>query len=170
MNPGARLIEITDYTNLEISAQVDELDIAKISVGQRARIDIIALTDEDLVGTITSISREGVFSGGITTFAVKVSVPDAATLLIGMSAEIRIDVARADNVLVIPIEAVQYEGDAPYVLVTTDNRTYERVSIITGMSDGDLVEVKSKTSTGGLEARNKCKNYCPLSTSAKAIT
>ncbi|MBT9136808.1 MAG: hypothetical protein DDT34_01894 [Firmicutes bacterium] len=169
MNPGARLIEITDYTNLEISAQVDELDIAKISVGQRARIDIIALTDEDLVGTITSISREGVFSGGITT-SVKVSVPDAATLLIGMSAEIRIDVARADNVLVIPIEAVQYEGDAPYVLVTTDNRAYERVSITTGMSDGDLVEVKSKTSAGGLEARNKCKNYCPLSTSAKAIT
>jgi len=148
VSPGARLVEVTDYRNLEIAAQVDELDVAKITVGQSARIDIIALTDEDLVGTITSIARDGVLSGGITTFAVRVAVPDATNLRLGMSAEIRIEVARAENVLVVPIEAVQYDGDAPYVLVTADRRTYERAAITTGMSDGAFVEVKAGLTLG----------------------
>ncbi|MBS3984368.1 MAG: efflux RND transporter periplasmic adaptor subunit [Selenomonadales bacterium] len=148
VSPGARLIEVTDYQNLEISAQVDELDVAKLHVGQSAQIDIIAFTDEDIVGTITSIARQGVLSGGITTFAVKVSVPHARNILIGMSAEIRVEVARVDNVLVVPLEAVQYEGDSPYVLVTGDQRTYERVRITIGMSDGELVEVKSGLTLG----------------------
>lgn len=152
INPGGRLVEVTDYKNLEISAQVDELDVAKIAVGQEARIDINALTDEILVGPITAISREGVFSGGITTFAVKVAIADSSNLRLGMSAEIKVEIARADNVLVVPIEAVLYEENTPYVLVLRDNKSYERQNISVGMSNGEVVEVSSGLSAGATVA------------------
>jgi len=146
VSPGARLIEIIDFSKLEVSAQVDELDVARISLGQTAQIDIIALSDESLSGPITHIAREGTVSGNATTFNVRVAIPSAANILLGMSAEIRIEVARADNVPVVPIEAVQYKDRSPFVLVSMTPGQPEQRFIEMGLSDGKFVEVK-----GGLE-------------------
>jgi len=148
VNPSARLAEVTDYINLEITAQVDELDVAKISKGQTARIDINALDDEELSGPITSIAKEGVFSGGITTFAIKVAIPDSSGLLVGMSAEIKAEVARAQDVIVVPVEAVQYSDNQPYVWVKSADATLEQVNVELGLSDGQLVEIKSGLTLG----------------------
>jgi len=143
VNPGARLVEITDFTKLEITAQIDELDIAKLSHGQRANVDIIALRDEEITGNITSIAREGVLAGGVTTFAVKVSLPNPAGLLVGMSAEIRVETARASDVLVVPIIAVFYEEEKPLVFWRNAQGMLERRSVGLGLSDGSQVEITS---------------------------
>lgn len=143
VNPGARLVEITDFAKLEITAQVDELDIARLSQGQSAEVDIIALRDEEITGTITSIAREGVLAGGITTFAVKVSLPNPAGLLVGMSAEIRVETARSSDVLVVPIIAVFYEEEKPLVFWRNEQGQLERRPVVLGLSDGSQVEIKS---------------------------
>lgn len=148
LNPSARLVEVTDYINLEITAQVDELDVTKISTGQLAQIDINALDAEELSGPITSIAREGIFSGGITTFAIKVAIPDSTGLLVGLSAEIKAEVARAQGVIVVPVEAVQYNGNQPYVLVGSANTDLEQITVELGLSDGQLVEVKNGLALG----------------------
>lgn len=148
VNPGARLVEITDFAKLEITAQVDELDIAKLQHGQSATVDIIALRDEEITGGITSIAREGVLSGGITTFAVKVSLPNPEGLLVGMSAEIRVETARASDVLVVPIVAVFYEEEKPLVFVQNAEGRLERRSVVIGLSDGRQVEVTSGLNEG----------------------
>jgi len=143
VNPGARLVEITDFAKLEITAQVDELDIAKLSVGQSVSVDIIALRDEDITGQITSIAREGVLAGGITTFAVKISLPNPAGLLVGMSAEIRAETARVSDVLVVPIMAVFYEAEQSLVLWQNEQGQLERRQVVLGLSDGSQVEITS---------------------------
>ena len=149
VNPSARLIEVTDYVNLEVTAQVDELDVAKISTGQTARIDINALDDEELSGPITSIAKEGVFSGGITTFAIKVAIPsNDSGLLVGMSAEVKAEVARAEDVVVVPVQAVQYSDNQPYVLVKSASTTLEQVNVELGLSDGQLVEIVNGLTLG----------------------
>lgn len=141
-NPGARLFEITNYDSLEIAASVDELDVAKISEGQMAKIYVNALPDDVRLGSITTIAREGVLSGGIMTFAVRVSISDRSRLLIGMSAEVKVETSRAENVLVIPVKAVYYANNSPYVLLRVTERENRRQAVELGISDGINVEVK----------------------------
>ena len=147
INPGARLVEIIDYDSLEISAIVDELDIARIYEGQRARIDINALTNTEIYGEITRIAQEGILSGGITTFAVSVSVPQTAGLLIGMSAEIRVETARVEDVLVVPVQAIYY-NENPYVLLRIDERNMREQTVLLGISDGRHVEIREGVTLG----------------------
>lgn len=148
INPGTRLAEVTDYHNLEVIAQVDELDIAKIAKGQAAAIDINALEDEELTGSITSIAREGVLQGGVTTFSVKVSIPDTTGLLLGMSAEIKVETQRAEGVIVVPMQAVLYENDQPYVLLQGERSSAVSQDVELGLNDGMYVEIKSGLSAG----------------------
>lgn len=142
INPGVRLLEITNYNSLEISANVDELDVARIAVGKSASIYINALPEDVRQGSITAIAREGVLSGGIMTYAVRVSISDMSRLLIGMSAEVKVEVERAEGVLTIPVKSVYYDNDAPYVLVRVSERENRRQPVELGLSDGIRVEVK----------------------------
>lgn len=147
-NPGARLFEITNYDSLEIAASVDELDVAKINEGQMAKIYINALPDDIRHGNITAIAREGVLSGGIMTFAVRVSISDRSRLLIGMSAEVKVETSRAENVLVIPMKTVNYVDNSPYVLLRVTERENRRQPVELGISDGINVEVKQGLNVG----------------------
>jgi HlyD family secretion protein len=148
VNPGVRLLEITNYDSLEISANVDELDVAKISEGRTARIYINALPDDVRQGSITAIAREGVLSGGIMTYAVRVSISDMSRLLIGMSAEVKVEVERAENVLTVPVKSIYYRENSPYVLLRIAEGENREQQVELGLSDGVRVEVKIGLSAG----------------------
>ncbi|MBS3938978.1 MAG: HlyD family efflux transporter periplasmic adaptor subunit [Peptococcaceae bacterium] len=155
VNPGARLLEITDFDNLEVVAQVDELDIAKLSLGQEVAVDIIALQGENVTGQITFLGREGVVTGGVTAFAVRVSLPNPENILVGMSAEIRIETARAVDVLIVPVQAVFFDGDQALVYLQGDNNLRERQKVVVGLSDGIYVEIKQGLEQGQVVAYEK---------------
>ncbi|HSL93488.1 MAG TPA: HlyD family efflux transporter periplasmic adaptor subunit [Bacillota bacterium] len=148
VNPGVRLLEITNYGSLEISANVDELDVARIGEGMPATIYINALPDDARQGSITAIAREGALSGGIMTYAVRVSISDMSRLLIGMSAEVKVEVDRADDVLTVPVKAVYYTDDSPYVVVQVAERENRDQPVELGLSDGVNVEIKTGLNTG----------------------
>ncbi|MBT9135667.1 MAG: Macrolide export protein MacA [Firmicutes bacterium] len=141
VNPGARLAEITDFASLEVVAQVDELDIAKLSLGQEVTVDILALQGENVTGQITFLGREGVVTGGVTTFAVRVSLPNPENILVGMSAEIRIATARAADVLIVPVQAVFFDGDQALVNLQGEGNLLTRQKVVIGLSDGVFVEI-----------------------------
>ena len=148
INPGARLLEITNYASLEISANVDELDVARISVGKPALIYINALPDDIRQGSITAIAREGLLSGGIMTYAVRVSISEMSQLLIGMSAEVKVEVARVAGALTVPAKSIYYNDKEPYVLVRVSDHEQRRQSVELGLSDGIGVEVKQGLAAG----------------------
>ena len=156
LTAGADLCTIYDLSYLEMTLNVDELEILSIKEGQTVTITADAISDRTFTGVVTSVSAAGTTTGGTTTYPVTIRIDDTGDLLPGMNATAEIEVSSAENALTIPNGAV-VRGN--YVLVTKDSPSavnavqdmtapdgYVYVKITTGTSDNDSIEV-----TGGLQ-------------------
>ena len=119
------MIEVTDYGNLQMVVNVDELDISKVKVGQGADIEVNALPDANFTGTVTSVSREANESEGssVAQYAVNVIINEPTGIKVGMTAEAVITTESKENVVTVPIEAVQKQDDQYYVRIQTAEET-----------------------------------------------
>ena len=115
---GSLLSTISDH--MEFSISIDELDIAKIQVGQKANITIDALpesSDVPLTGQVTKIAVEGTSQNGVTTYPVTVSVNETSKLKAGMNANAEIMINQKTDVLMVPLEAIQKVQGKNFVVV-----------------------------------------------------
>ena len=102
---------------MDLVVSIDELDIGEIQQGQTASISIDALPDTTYTGTVTRISQVGSASGGVTTYDVTLTINETADLRLGMNASAEILVDKREGIVILPLEAIQYQGDRPYVLL-----------------------------------------------------
>ncbi len=117
---GAVISKMANREQLECSVSIDELDIAKIRVGQKANIIVDALeetTEAPLEGEVTNIAVQGTSSNGVTTYPVTVKVLNTENLRIGMNVNAEILIEDKADVLIIPIEAVTKAQNKSYVTV-----------------------------------------------------
>ncbi|MDQ7093142.1 HlyD family efflux transporter periplasmic adaptor subunit [Desulfosporosinus sp. PR] len=141
--PGAKLIDIVDYSDLQLKVQVDEYDLAAVSTGKNATVTIHAL-NKDVQGKITDVSKEGDYTNGVTTFTADISLPKDSSLRVGMSAEAKVLNQSVSNVVLLPMSAIQFDANNnPYVLLKDSNNVPKTVSLTLGINDGVQVEVKS---------------------------
>ncbi|MFP7486795.1 efflux RND transporter periplasmic adaptor subunit [Priestia filamentosa] len=143
---------ITDYSSLETTISVDELDITNIEEGQSVEVTASAFPDEKFEGTVTEVASEGTSSNGVSTFDVTVQITDPKNLKVGMSTEASIEVESKKGALYIPVEAVYESGDEKYVLVPTSSsdssQTTKKVTVETGISNDTSVEITKGLSEG----------------------
>lgn len=88
---------INDLSYLEMTLDVDELDILDIAVGQKAEITVDAIDDCTFEGVVTSISSAGTTTGGTTTggtttYPVTIRIDDTGSLMPGMNATAALDI------------------------------------------------------------------------------
>ena len=152
------LCTIYDLSYLEMTLNVDELEILSIKEGQTVTITADAISDRTFTGVVTSVSAAGTTTGGTTTYPVTIRIDDTGDLLPGMNATAEIEVSSASNALAVPNGSV-VRGN--YVLVTKDSPSaanavqdmtapdgYVYVKITTGTSDEDYIEVASGLQEG----------------------
>ena len=152
------LCTIYDLSYLEMTLNVDELEILSIKEGQTVTITADAISDRTFTGVVTSVSAAGTTTGGTTTYPVTIRIDDTGDLLPGMNATAEIEVSSASNALAVPNGSV-VRGN--YVLVTKDSPSaanaetsmtapdgYVYVKVATGISDDDYIEVKSGLQEG----------------------
>ena len=155
---GDTLCILYDLSYLEMSINVDELQISSISVGQKVQITADAVPDKTYVGTVTRVSMKGSANGGTTTYPVTIRIDETEGLRPGMNANAEIVVAEAVNALVVPNAAV-LRGS--YVLVTQDSPSaanaeqgmeapegFVYVAVKTGVSDDDYTQIVSGIQEG----------------------
>ena len=155
---GDTLCIVYDLSYLEMSINVDELQISSISVGQQVQITADAVPDKTYVGTVTRVSMKGASNGGTTTYPVTIRIDDTDGLRPGMNANAEIVVAEAKNALVVPNAAV-VRGS--YVLVTKGSPSaanadttmeapegFVYVPVKTGVSDDDYTQIVSGIQEG----------------------
>lgn len=147
--------KVIDTGQMEVSFPVDEVDIAKVKVGQAANITVDALPDQTFRGRVTDIAEEGEVTNNVSSFEVTILIDNPKSLLkSGMTANVTIVVARKDNVVLIPIEALQQRDARKFVLipptegaeqgrnmkpVTVGLTNESYVEIIEGLQEGDKV-------------------------------
>ena len=85
---GMLLAEIADLSALELSAEVDELDLSSIRVGNMLSYTLDAYGERTFTGTVTEIRPIGSARQNATYFDVRITAPQEATVLPGMNATV----------------------------------------------------------------------------------
>ncbi len=147
----AVLLHITDYSTLQTTIAVDELDINKIQLDQAATIKVGAVTDVNYEGKVTEIARTGSNEKGVATFNVNITFSNIEKLKPGMSTEAEILTASKADALLVPIEAVQSSNGKKFVMLGNTGTQTEvaigltntnYVEIASGVNEGDIVQYK----------------------------
>ena len=147
-NDGTTIATVADMSDLIFRGNVDETEVGKITVGIPVKITLGALQDMSFNATLEYISPKSVENNGANQFEIKaaITVPDSVTIRSGYSANAEMELQRANDVLSIPESALEFKGDSTFVFLLTDSvsgQKFERKSVITGVSDGINVEIKS---------------------------
>ena len=153
LTAGADLCTIYDLSYLEMTLNVDELQVSDVSVGQSVQVTADAVPDKTYTGTVTRVSMKGSSNGGTTTYPVTVRIDETEGLRPGMNANAEIVIAEAGNALAVPNAAIVRGG---YVLVTKDSPSaanadpdmtapegYVYVPVKIGVSDDDYTQIIS---------------------------
>ncbi len=153
LTSGSDLCTIYDLSYLEMTLNVDELQVSNVSVGQTVQVTADAVPDKTYTGKVTRVSMKGSSNGGTTTYPVTVRIDEVEGLRPGMNANAEIVVAEAKNTLAVPNAAIVRGG---YVLVTQDSPSaanadpdmtapdgYVYVPVKTGVSDDDYTQIVS---------------------------
>lgn len=127
---------------LTVKAQVDETDIAKIALKQRARVVLDAYPDQTMPAHVDQIAYDAKTVNNVTTYEVDVLPEETpAFMRSGMTASVAFQMALRQDVVRVPSRAVAERDGRAYVqLVDADGRREER-AVQTGLSDGKFTEI-----------------------------
>ncbi len=147
-NGGSVVLSIGNYKQLSILAQVNEVDIPKIKIGQNAIVTLDAFPGETFAGKVVRMDSVGTITSGVVTYNVTINLlAPPSSVKPGMSASVAIQTARADNVITVPSTAVQMINGASYVKVLKKGQV-SIVPVKTGISDDTNTEIISGISAG----------------------
>ena len=151
------LCTIYDLTYLEMTMNIDELDISDVAVGQTVEVTADAVEGKTYTGVVTRVSVAGVTSGGITAYPVTVRIDETDGLLPGMNVDAEIVIEESRDTLAIPCGALN-RGDTvlitagpPSAVNALDQEApegYVYVEVETGVSDGSYIEATSGLQEG----------------------
>lgn len=145
------LMRVSPMDTVSVQMLVDEMDILSVHTGQEAEITVDALPGRAFTGTVTAIDPNGKNNGGNSKYTVTITMPRAENMLDGMNAMAVLTVGTTENVLWLPAEALAEQGFKTVVYTGFDAKTGELtgpVEVVTGVSDGDRVEIVSGLEEG----------------------
>ncbi len=145
---GQAVVSIPDLTTMMVQIGISELDINKVSIGQRALMHVDAYPDTVYSARVTEVSplahRQGRSQMKVFDCRIEINGTDLK-LRPGMTATVSIITAYTPDALVVPLEAVFRKEDKTIVF-TLDGGVEER-EVTLGANDGSFVAI-----TAGLEA------------------
>ena len=159
MNPGESIsyeslyqpiVSVSDTTHLMVRTEIDETDIGKIQLGQRAKIRCDAFRGQTFYGRMVRISG-GLGKKKITTdnptekvdtdvLESLVEVDPGSPLRVGLRVDVYIQMLRRENVLIVPLRAVESREGVASVRVKTASGLRQQV-VRPGAQDGMNVEI-----------------------------
>lgn len=162
---GFPLIQLPDLSALRAVVKINEVDIAKISSGLQVEIKPDAFSDSVYNGVVTSVANLAVNKDGsskIKVFPIEIDIREQSEkLLPGLTVSCRIIFGKVENALLLPIDAVQSEGDQMFVYRKT-GAGFEKVPVETAERNKVYIVVSS-----GLEIGDKVALTNPFATEEK---
>ena len=154
---SGNLAVIYDLSCLKMDMSVNELDISKVQVGQEVEITCNALMGQTFTGTVEKVSVNGTTTGGFTTYPVTISIQDYGELRPGMNVSATILCQTEQDVLTVPVAAVNRGNTVSVALPgalaedgvsVADPTKVEQRSVTLGINDDNYIVITSGLSEG----------------------
>ncbi len=167
---GTTIASIADMQEVYVETSVDEVDIGKVSVGQRATVIADAFPDDRFVGQVERIAPLGKSQQNVTTFIVVVLVRNlGGKLKAGMSASVDIEIFNQRGVLLVGNEALKdprsEQGrqimEAANLTIPVDSTKPAAASTAPGQSNGMRERFQNMTDEQRQAFRERMMNMSP---------
>ena len=113
---GTTILRMADLSKVRMRAFVNETDIGSVQAGQTATVGVDAFPNRRFVGLVEQVEPEAVVQSSVTMFPVLVTLNNFdGALKPGMNGQVTMDIARHDNVLAVPSDAIRNSRDASTV-------------------------------------------------------
>ncbi|HEX9105065.1 MAG TPA: efflux RND transporter periplasmic adaptor subunit [Polyangia bacterium] len=162
---GKALLTVSDLSTLLVKADLNQIDVAKVKLGQKVTVTLDALPGKSYEATITKIAPASITPKDkqVDVFPVEATLATAdLSIKPGMTADVRIHIEKKPNVISLPIEAVVKENGKQFVskVVPADKgkqktdkvevavgaRNDREIEIQSGIKEGDKVLIKPASS------------------------
>jgi HlyD family secretion protein len=146
---GEKLVSVISDGNMEIEANISEVNIGKVAIGNTVSITFDAFPGKTYTGKLFYIEPAETIIDNVVNYKVKVSIDgDAKELKSGLTANLKIVTAVAENVLKVPRYAITEENGKTIIKNLVGKKTVP-VEVTTGLSGNDeSIEVKSGVTEG----------------------
>lgn len=140
---GSTLMTVSPRDTASLTITLDEQDIAKVAVGQKATVKVEALSGQIFEAEVTEVSGHGVNSGGSSKFTAKLELPKARDMLDGMSATASLPMVEKKDIPTVPVVALVEDGSRTLVYTALDKEgnPTNPVPVTIGISDGLTAEI-----------------------------
>ena len=150
LDKGKEVYTISEPSQLWVIAEVKERDIAAVKTGQEATFTVLPYPQEKFKGKVILVGNQ--VEATSRTLEVRIAVDNAdGRLKPGMFADVEITTTMLENVLLIPDDALQTDGDNQIVFVALEGNKFEkrvvrlgeeqqgRVQVLEGLKAGDKI-------------------------------
>lgn len=177
----------TVITNQEIvSLSLNEVDVSKVKVGDKATLTFDAVPDLSITGTVAEINPIGTVTSGVVNYTVKITLDTQdARVKSGMSVTAAIQTGIAQNVVTVPTAAIKTTNGTSYVMTVPDGDTSTpaetgtgvylataptRTEVQVGITDGTTTEITSGLTDGQSIVIKTVAATATTTTTAKSST
>lgn len=147
VNRGTTIMKLADLSALLIKTHVNQIDVSRLKPDMEVQFTIDSVPDTTMAGYIKAIAPIATLRNNVKGFTVDIIIhsPDPR-IRPGMTANVTALVGEAKDVLAVPLSAVftSKSGEkVVYVKSTSPETPPEARSVVIGVSDLDVVEIKS---------------------------
>ncbi len=159
--PGEWIGYLYTVKDMRIWTQVDDIDILNVKQGAPVKVTVDALPGESFNGEVGNVSTMGRDVNGIAKFQVEIKVEGGSQLRPGMQAKAFIDAGSAEDVLLIPLEAIFEDDSKPMVEILDENEIPRITEVSLGLMNDRYAEVKSGLNEGELVVTGSSADLLP---------
>ena len=146
-------ITLADLSQPYLEVLVDETDLNNIGVGYEVQVTFDALPNQSFTGHVISVDPSLIGVGNVTAVRSTVQLDTESftkpqTLPIGLSATVEIISDQAQNVLLVPVEALRDLSEGSYAVFVMENGTPVLKTVEVGLMDYTYAEIKSGVNEG----------------------
>jgi multidrug efflux pump subunit AcrA (membrane-fusion protein) len=152
--PGTPVALVVNPRRLEVDANVVERDLAKVSVGQEARIRVEAYPEKVFLGRVQRMAPIVDRTTKMSRIVISLQAPEK--LVPGMFADIDLILGRKNQALMLPREAVLQQNQKSYIYIADQGRAVRKeigtgwlqggeIEVVKGVTPQDLVVVEGQT-------------------------
>jgi len=156
-NSGTEVLTIADLHSMVINAQVNQADVPRLKPSEVVEVTIEAVPGLKINGTVERISPQATIKNNIKGFAARIVLRnDDARVRPGMTANVKIPVASAENVTAVPLAAVFTEkndsGEMERFVYVQQGETFEKKNVKVGVADYFFAEIQEGVAEGDVVA------------------
>lgn len=142
-------VTIIALDRLQVETYVDEVDIGKIKVGQKAAFTVEAFPSVDIEGEVVGIYPKAILKENVVFYSVLVKSvkPSSVGLRPEMTANVSIFLESREDVLLVPAKSVKKSGGSNYVYVLERGKPVRR-EVRVGWKQGGFIEIKEGLKEG----------------------